>query len=294
MSETRTRVRFNAQTPGEKVTTESLEEAGRAWSRMIVDNVAVRIGENAKYGLRAELAKSISIEVREVIDQMAKRISRGMKAPPNARAPQARLSVAGVLSRYGRLNGWNAPFYTSNTNPPIKWKPLSPKYVKYKKQKYNTDRWWEKTGELTEYLSNPDVYYEAFGPLAVQFLPSRKDKQRVKGSGTEFIARTRGNNWRREVKIGRVEVIVFGDITDSILPALRTQNPADIGPDADFVGPHIGLAGMIANKNLEQGEKLFRYGRKVIDPFVSFYLTRAIPDTVLRRTSERIEGAIRG
>jgi hypothetical protein len=279
---TKVRFRVSAQVP-ETFITEDAGEAGALYARLIVHDVQLRTAEETWRRMAGPLEQTVVQDIHSSIATMANRISRGMQVNANQSGPTAQMAVSGTMSQTAVALGWGATFYTGNTDPTIGWKQRTDHYMGWKRKHNMPENWWVASGELTNFLSKEENYITAFGPIEVRF---RKEPVRV-GLGPNF-ARMRGAT-KESVTVGRLEVSVFGNITKEMLPSLASGNPSDIGPAP-------GIAKLFENVDRSEAVKLLSSGRgdiggvhqrRVIDPFVSFYLTRAIPDAVYRRISER-------
>jgi hypothetical protein len=291
------------------------------FARMIVDEVALASSESAYKEARVRFIQGVRKAVLVEVSRMAMTIGRRFPLPDKYTGPHGQMSLfdAGAntgdfstvkgMSETARRFGFQSTFDRESTN--ITWAKRTRDYMQHKRKWGKPQRWWEYSGDLKKDLGSKGegFYQEIFGPVRVTF--SRPPGRDARGRFTKHsnIVRTkaydpssgedRGNvvNVTRsgqrgtvsaDYEVGRLEVSVFGKITPRMLPALngKTMNPKLAEP-AD--GP--GIAQLFPNGETKtkllttrQGER-YRYA---LEPFVSWYLTRAIPNAVWRRTESLV------
>lgn len=265
-----------------------IEAATNGFARLIVDNIAFTTASSSRQEAHRVLAGSVRKAVDAEISHMAMTIGNSLAITERARGPQGVMSVHEGLSRTARDRGWAASSYNWNRNRTgIKWGERHPRYMKWKATNGYSRKWWSLSGDLKGYLSQPQTYTQSFGPVRVLFdRPKNQDRARMSvGNGPRLTASGMTGPITATYEVGKLRVIALGNITPDDLPSLRTEDPKDAKPRSEY-----GLAGYLRDRT--QAAKLIRpaYGdglqRHVLEPFVSFYLTRAIPNAVWRRIEQ--------
>jgi hypothetical protein len=273
-----------------------VEAYTNAFARMIVDNVAYNVATYSAQQAHRTLAKSVRSVVDRELDRMAMTIGNSISITEKARGPQGKMSVAEGLSDTARKRGWASSSYNwSRRSTRIRWAPRDKNYVKWKASRGFTRDWWKKSGKLSQYLSQRTTYTQSFGPVRVVFdRPKNQNKARERvGANPRITASGLTGPITREYEVGKLRVMAMGNLTPADLPSLRTENPSDAKPTNG-----AGAARWL--KDTEEGgarDKLMRFPfwkgkgksperRFVLEPFLSFYLTRAIPNAVWRRIEQ--------
>lgn len=304
-----------------------------SFARMVVNEVAIAAAKRSYTDARTAFVRSIRTEVTREVARMARLIGRWIDTPDKHGGPYGQMSFKGsdtlqegafedpVSETYKRFFGGNVTFYRQQSG--IKWKPRNRSYLKKKQQEGKGGRWWRYTGGLQDYLSNLDAedYYASLGPLTVLFTrtPTKTAGDRVTNASTRGAV-------SKTIHVGRVEVLVFNKITPAMMPGLAQMNPVGSNPL-----PGSGVAQLLPNtdnrtkllgKSSSQSASTgYRYlpasakykaatgkskqykrvkteartgsHRPAIDPFISYYLTRAIPNAVWRRTERLVKNTVR-
>jgi hypothetical protein len=267
-----------------------------AFARMIVNQVAVAAGKKVYTEARRALQRSVRKEVQREIGRMAMNIARSTTVPDKRTGPYGPMSLFGsdTLSEDGDsirvsdtyLNTFGRQFTGfKRQDSKIKWSKRTDKYMRRKQRDGFGGSWFKRTGELEDYLGNlgSDEYEAAFGPVTVLFT-------RLPSAATEGARLTntsaKGQVSSKTVAVGRLEVLVFNRITPAMMPGLATMDYRS-NPQ-----PGVGAAQLLSG---DQAVKLQagKQSRPAIDPFVSFYLTRAIPNAVWRRTERVVKDSAR-
>ena len=297
----------------------TLKPVSNSFARMIVSNVALSMAKRNEKAIRKEFERSVEQAVYRELDRMAKDIARHARQPESGTGPKGALRIMPedykVMS--DTMRGKSSTYNVSQSG--IKWEPRDPQYVRRKKRK----EWWDKTGKLQSYLNKRTgkYYAQAFGPVKVIYTPqgeaSTFSAQPVSSSGSK-------GRLSERVRIGRVEVIALGNITPQDMPGLSSLEPmnspvegagvARFLADTYYNRHTVKLMGLSTGKRVTRERKgrlvgytpvrkkpKFKYERHTtvetlerkhrpwIDPFVSFYLTRAIPNAVYRRIEKTVE-----
>lgn len=246
---------------------------------------------------------------------------RGWREGADAAGSRAYVNV---LSDTARAAGFQPTFKLQDTG--IKWAKRSRRYLAWKKKNGMAGYWWKKTGRLKSWLNNAGrgrFYEQAFGPVRVLFTrqPNAKLENPLltKSGLSGKISQT--------VSVGRLEVLVFNRITPSMMPGLASMDPRSnplpgLGVARLLASrfPNNAQVRKLAQQSFRYDEtkyqdqripadeihqKIWRKkwrmkrvktvtpqggkNRPALDPFVSFYLTRAIPNAVWRRTEQFVQ-----
>jgi hypothetical protein len=248
---------------------------------------------------------------------MALLIGRFLPLPDKYTGPSGQMSMNEGLSTTAQRFGFRQTFMRQSTQ--IEWAKRSKKYLAWKRQHHLPDKWWAAHGKLQGELmsKNADFYEDTFGPIRVRLErpaagrnaqgrftrtnpaiksavnPSRPEAGAIQGRVNVTTPSNRGRV-SAEVTVGTLKVDVFGKITPAMLPGLASPiwapQQADPTPGEGLVGlfPNDGPGGL---RNKLLGTRQGRHYRYAIEPFVSFYLMRAIPNAVWRRTEKLIGDA---
>lgn len=227
---------------------------------------------------------------------------------------------ARFMSDTARNLGWSPSFNVSSTG--IKWDARNPKYLRQKARKGKGGYWWRKNGALQDWLKNisGSTYEKAFGPVKVVFV------QTGQGSRADNVTTTGApGRVSQTVAVGRIQVNAFGRITPSMLPGLADMDPTGTVKsgkgiarllETEFprnrqiyklltksysttkvtkkrvplsqIDPKAWRAKTRKVTVIEKQQAGGNY-RPAIDPFVSFYLTRAVPNAIWRRTERFVQ-----
>lgn len=302
--------RSNAQSRTAAV--RQIKANSEAFARLIVDEVAIPARERSYRSLRHQLQRSVHKEVQSEIDRMAMVIGNGIMLPDAHTGPYGQMQIRGTAAlsdTYRSFFGNDMSF--SRQSSGIKWHKRSKRYLDHKQRDPSAryrNKWFGYTGKLKDYLSNLDSsdYEASFGPINVIFTrtrnPAKPKNITTSGSAGGISA---------QVQVGRLEVLVFNKITPQMLPGLSTFNPRQSnplpGPGVAQLLPQNDNVAKLMNKSARRKtHKYYRHRdgsrhrrpnsatiqggvhRPAVDPFVAFYLTRAIPNAVWRRTERLI------
>lgn len=294
---------------------------GDNYARLIVDEVAIAASTRTLQKAKTSFVKGVRDAIKIEVNQMANLIGRFLPLPDKYTGPNGQMSL-GQMSATGRQFGFQQTFERKSTN--IDWAARSQKYLRWKRRLGLPDKWWSagyggvrvkrNQRTLQQYLmSKKGAFYESsFGPIRVTFTPAPAVRNQgkfaaarsttpavhpddVEGGATKrtnIAATGRPGKLSTDYRIGTLSVDVFGKITPSMLPGLSTMDPtrADAYPSEGVVGlfPDDGKHGQRVKLLGTRAGQHYRYA---VEPFVSYYLTRAIPNAVWRRTERLIGNA---
>lgn len=287
------------------------------FARLIVEDFVVSAVDKEFEQVKREIARTVEQSVTEEVARMAKALSRGITQPEETEGPVGLLGI-GQLSRQARERGWSS---FDRAEAGIQWGPRSPRYMKHKRKTGKSPHWFKYTGQLESWFkqkaNSPGYYMRSFGPVSVRFEEIKSESKTPKGK--------KGVQAKR---VGRLMVKYFSRISNEMMPGQATFSPqsnplphpgvAVLLPDTKqrakllrkgFLREVVGgrrtgprtASGYELRRAAAEGREPWkpRKGRVVkgegkhrpaIDPFVSFYMTRAIPNAIWRRTERLTRG----
>lgn len=223
------------------------------------------------------------------------------------------------LSRQAQELGWSTKWNRSQSG--IKWAKRDRYYLKRKRREGTSGHWFRRTGELQAFLMSrkADWYFGAFGNIRVRFTKSFSDNV----SGRSVTRSSAPGRLSSTVQVGRLDVSYFGNITPTMMPGLANMTPVSNPLPHEGVSRllphneqtwklHQPSQGYVARRAVDvrvpadrihralwrksyrmkkvwQNQTVRPQHRPAIDPFVSFYMTRAIPNAIWRRTERFVE-----
>ncbi len=253
--------------------------------------VANRQQKLLEQNIRSELGLIVDQQLREMgrkIDQFVVGIGDrtptvltrndrygGRSAIRTRTGPPGSLSITGTRSQAFR--GINMGPYTlvSGTGP---WPARSPGYLARKKRQFGHTKWFENTGRLRKQLRDPSTYTQAYGPVRVSFKRASLSQPVAGQTATKMSSGVVGAADRR-IALGELRVSVLGRITEDMLnePGGRQPSPWKTGL--------FGSLDSDLEKKLLNKEDAYR---PFLEVFLSFYLTRSIPNAIFRRLEEKM------
>lgn len=246
-------------------------EADRAVS-LAINGVAFRAARNRQRRLQANIQRDFGPIVERELQQMARDVSRlaiGINGDSGRNSPSAVLSISGRISR--PMIGNSAPMSIASVTG--QWAVRSKAYMKWKMRKYQTRKWFKNTGRMQEQLGKVSTYRNAYGPISIRFTPTGG----TGGPNVSNLGRSRGGQ-SFNIMIGRLEVSPLRRLRLSDLPGIGQQasyNPRLLSPFSD------GLQRKLT------GHPSKGY-RPIIEPFLTYYMTRKIPNAVYRRLEDSL------
>lgn len=151
------------------------------------------------------------------------------------------------------------------------WRARTNEYLQRKAKKFGHRKWWLNTGELREALKNPQMYISAYGPIRVSWIPATIQSKQVIGGATRFSNFAHGVGRTYTIQTGQVRMTVLGRITQQML-----NDPGQRSYDSRFTGLFDMLPENVEKKLASRGDPF----RSLIEPFLTFYLNRQIPNRI--------------
>lgn len=239
-----------------------------------VSNVGFKAAKNRQRKLKANLHRDFAPIVERELQQMARDVARmgvGLANPNNP--PPGRLSISGKISSY--MAGRSAPMNIASMTGT--WATRTKAYMRRKVKKYKTRRWFKNTGRLQSQLKSLGTYRSAYGPVSVKFTP-RQVQGGSSGARVVGLGRSPGGQ-SRNIQIGRLEIKPFRRLSLGDLP--------DIGQKADYNRSLLSPLADSIERKLTGQPKTGKY-RPVLEPFMSYYLSRKIPNAVFLKLEQSL------
>ena len=235
-----------------------------------VENVGFKAARNRQRRLKANLQRDFAPLVERELQDMAKKISVmaiGLANPNNP--PPGVLRIDGPIS--AAMAGQAGPMTVASMTG--LWAARTKPYMKWKLRKYRTRKWFKNTGELQRRLRSSGTYRSAYGPVSIKFTPTSLTGRT---SGLSTLGRSSGGQ-STNIMIGRLEVNPLRRITAGDLPGIgevARYNARLMNPLADSI-----------EKKLSGRKGKYR---PVLEPFLTYYLTRRIPNAVYRKLEDSL------
>lgn len=252
-------------------------------TRAVIEQLLVEVLNDNWADFKADLSAQIGADLRREL---------------NSLATQFRYHIIGLSNRQGGPSGMLTTVAKGADRPEMSlssalggsWAPRSDKYLRYKKSTVGHTRWFEQTGYLKskfkgeyvqgastsrvgagsggEYGPAGGIFEELFGPVSVQIIQNRKNWGLNPGAS---VSNTMSKGAHVQVKLATVRVRALGSVTESMLNVSGAYN-----------GPLINL---IRRKDAKMADRLggrYHY-RPTLEPFLEFFLKRALPHAVTER-----------
>lgn len=261
------------------------EEVDRGFTYMkniIIENAAFLMVQKQERALKQSIDRTISSIVEKELSRMGRDVNRLIIGLPDSKArgrigyqPRGTLSIVGGASRAmaGQLGDVNIG---DATGP---WPARNKQYLKRAK-KLGGGKWFKVTGDLGRYLRNSSAYTAAYGPIKVEYTKAPKGTPTPEVVGVSRMSSGVGGRRSTVVTFGNVHVSALGTITSDMLndPERRQPSPWRTGLFESFPDK-------IEAKLLNREETY----RPFLEAFLSFYLTKAIPNAVFRQLEQVIQ-----
>lgn len=259
---------------------------------LIIENVAFFVAAKQEKALTQNLNRTFSNIVDKELSRMGRQIqqfavgigakedqgktsaTRGMSV-----GPPGQLTISGSESR--AMRGQLGPVsLVSGTGP---WPARNPEYVKYQRKFGGGGKWFKVTGSLQKYLRDPATYTNAYGPVRVSYKKNPRGVAKPNSVGISSLKSGVSGRRTNNIQLGKLEVSVLGRITSNMLndPGQRQPKPWSTGL-FDYLDPN-------QSRKLLNNEEFYR---PFLEHFLSFYLTKAIPNAVFRRVEEVVTNAL--
>lgn len=234
-----------------------------------VSNVGFRIAKNQQDQLRKNLQRDLGPIVDAELAKMARQVSTmavGLANPNNP--PQGMLAIDGRISK--AMVGNSGPMKVGQVTG--LWAERTKSYMKWKVKRHRTRRWFKNSGSLQAELGKRSRFKQAYGPIMVKFTPTRVAQPTVLSLG-----RSAGGQ-SGFIETGRLEVRPFSRLSINDLPGIGQK----AGYSANIIDRWVP---QIRTKLKGHPNKAYR---PIIEPFLTYYMRRKIPNAVYRKIEDSI------
>lgn len=277
----RFRIRGSNQAPG--VALESVNSFAKNFTNIILNQIAIQARDQTFQNAKNKLVNNVRAAINREIAQMSFMVGRFIVQPNGARGPSGTVSAFDAnISETALANRWQNTVRFDLSKSGAHWAGRTFNYLMWKEKKGAPLDWWHLTGNLQGKLSKQSFYTENFGPVQVSFVRNNEadgDFKRVTSVGSGRVT--------TKLHVGSITVSVLSRITPEMLPALANNDPA--GGAKPSGKQHV--TDLIGDKDIRN--KLSRLAhdgsyRPVLEPFLAYYLTRAIPNSIFRVTERLV------
>lgn len=252
-------------------------------TRAVIEQLMVQVLNDNWADFKADLSAQIGADVRRELNHLA---------------AQFRYHIIGLTNRQKRPSGMLTTVAKGPDRPEMSlssafgqdWTERSDRYLRYKKRSVGHTRWFEQTGYLKskfkgEYIQGAStsrvgagsggefgpaggIFEELFGPVSVQIIKNKANWGLNPGGA---VSNTMSKNATVKVNLATVRVRALGSVTETMLQM-----------NGGYNGPLINL---IRRKDAKMADRLggrYHY-RPTLEPFLDFFLKRALPHAVSER-----------
>jgi hypothetical protein len=273
----------------------------RGFASALIEQVAIEASDDVWETIKLKISKQLQTDVkREVthMGQLFKQLVIGLDGSSSG--------ASGRLTTYSRPAKGREGLAMYSFN--VGWPERSENYLRRKMDSppygVGHDGWFlHKTKTLLSTMGKSDTWIGAYGPIKVDVRRtgsmSRGDANRSvpdEGSPGKYrtniptarfdtgVSNTKGSIVR--VQVASVRVSAMEDITPAMLPAIRHGDIDQMAND----GRTTGLIGQFPSEIAYRlgGNRKFVPYRHTVEPFLGFFLTRALPNAVARRFQETL------
>lgn len=236
----------------------------------LINDIGFQAGNLQRKKINKTIQSRLGIIVDKELNQMARGISNTIVGLAGSnKQPSGSIRITGKIAR--AMKGRSGPMTISSVTGI--WRERSKTYLRWKSKKYRTRRWFKNSGELQSQLSKASTYKNAYGPMSAKFVPAR-----IPQASLSSLGRSVGRP-SREIVTGRIEVSVFSRLGISDLPG--------VGRKATYSKKRLsGFADNIERKLTGPNPKIAY--RPVLEPYLTYYMNRKIPNAVFRSLEDSI------
>lgn len=269
-------------------------------ARAIANRVAFSYAEDAYDTMRKTLEQRVEADVRAELVHLARLFRRHIVGAAGTKS-----SPSGSLDTVAK--GQNPPTTSIASGLPA-WRQRNQEYLRQKRAATGGVAWFDNrgwkqsqwdarfasrrprsgtapdgTGLLFQSM-RADTWETMFGPIGVRFYKSRRlDTNQAVGT-------IKTGRQDTKIQIGSIRVRALGRLTPQMLPGFTTGNVKANS------GGNPGLLGLIGSYDPDLAYRMgvMRNGvyRPTLEPFLGFFLTRALPHAVSERIRKQSLGSI--
>lgn len=249
-------------------------------ARAVVEQVSIAFADGTFEQARTQIAQRIEQDVRSELIHITKLFRRYIIGIPGSKS-----GPTGILSTVSK--GTYNPTASIKDSIP-RWTPLRTPYANYKQSIGLGNKWFQYDGDLGRTFKPlggdgasgtggggdfttlngqfQTVFEDIFGPIQVQIL--RNNRAWGTNTGAGLIV---GKGRKFKMQLGTIRVKALGSLT-----------PGMLKPSNDFNAPLMGLVERYDPMLSYRLGNRWRY-RPSLEPFLSFFLERSIPQAVTER-----------
>lgn len=264
----------------------------------VIEDIALKYAEGTFRTVKADIQSRVMRDIDTEISWMAGRMRTaligisGSKTGPNGSTTMAHEVAAS--SRAAGIKG------AHSASDGIRWPRRSQQYLEWKRSHYGHTRWFLNKGSvLGGSLGKKSTWVSAYGPVQVRVTRGAGLGSSVIGSGRALSSRQRyqsrrgytrykdAENSNFRTSVCRIEVGALGKITPQMLPGLASGAMGIYHPD----GRKSGLLGMLPTEIAYRlgGDNTSVPYRHTVEPFLTFFLTRAVPNALFLRMEQGLK-----
>lgn len=238
-----------------------------------VSDIAFKASQNQQRAIQNQLESKISSIVMTELRNMGRKInSLAVGIGPGNRWPQGgSLQIEGDISQLLKATDPTKVQDMSIKAVTGQWRARTEEYLKRKSKRFGHRKWFQNTGDLRQQLMNPQMYIGAYGPIRVSWIPNRIASQRAEINALRYSSLARGVGRSYKISVGELHMTILGRITRQML-----NEPGQPAYDSRFSGLLDSLPESVEKKLANRGDPY----RSVIEPFLTFYLNRQIPNRI--------------
>lgn len=271
---------------------DTAKESTRSFASAIAREVAFRASEESYKEIKQTISTSLQADAKRELTFLMSLYKRHIiGASANRSKPSGMLRYA--LGPSNTDVGFDDENYAIADLLPA-WAPRSPEYLRQKRRRGWGQTWWSARGDLASQL-NADTLLSAYGPIRVSVRRDISETDRVaqRGAAGQFRgARLNVPGYEQHIKLNVATIRVFAmqAITPSMLPALASGTVNAMNSDEPtrghrFLAPLMAVNAPLAYRLGRLSYETHRY-RPTLEPFLAWFLTRAIPNALALRIQQ--------
>lgn len=260
---------------GKRTSAKAVANQLRREFRAAVPNLLVKYADETYPKLEKKLRAEITRDMHREISNVAQSYKRIIFAGGANSTPKGVISGTSAFGGLGTSVGVNLP----------PWPARSKRYMNTDFKKANPQWFKGPTGYMRFMMAKGEYWEQMFGPVRVQIRRTRDQAANTPDAsgGSQNKMATPGMGTTR-VGLLQIKVAAFGDVYASMLRNYSS---------------HSGLLGLVAQRG--GAELAYRLGgnkpakhRPTLQPFLEYFLTKALPHALESRLARGLGANIRG
>ncbi len=282
------RIRFvlNAQ-GGKAAATQTRQRFLNDFANNVVEQIAFRYSDEVYREMAGKLEAQFEADARKELVHMAalfRQYITGSQGSTN--------TPSGALTTLAGVNADSLPIKRSIPG----WAPRTKKYLSYKQARTGNKNWFDARGLSArkdaaysglKKNTRADVWIKAFGPIRATFSRSTAATTAAGARGAPAMKEFKLGPGRKKIVVGTLRIFALTQITPEMLPALASGDPRTMNSDVE----NDGLMNLVRSADTPMYHRLNRKSsdetgnryRPTLEPFLAYYLTRAVPAAVAAR-----------